>query len=125
MSICFGEYLVLRGKLLPRAVLTLLDKQLQNRPHIGELAVRKGWLNWGEVLGVLSAAERNLVRFGQAAMDQGLLTEGQISQLIREQQQAAKSLEDCILELGFMDADALRAEKVSYQRELQSAVEPL
>ena len=122
-AISFGEYLVLRRRITPRAVLSVLKKQTRSRPHLGELAVRKGWTNWAEVLGTLSLAERRRVRFGQAAIERGLLSEEQVQFLIREQQSATPSLADCILDLGLMEPEDLEHEKAGF--ESQQCVEPL
>lgn len=121
MSTGFGEYLVLRRLLTPRAVLQVLKMQARARPHLGELAVHRGWLTWGQVLGVISLSEQLKLRFGEAAAREGLLTTEQIDELLREQQSATPSLADSIVELGFLDRHVLEREQRNYEQGVQMA----
>lgn len=121
MSTGFGEYLVLRRLLTPRAVLQVLKNQARSRPHLGELAVHRGWLTWGQVLGVISLSEQLKLRFGEAATREGLMTEEQIEELLREQQSATPTLADCIVELGFLDRHVLEREQRNYEQGVQMA----
>jgi hypothetical protein len=119
MSTGFGEYLVLRRLLTPRAVLQVLKHQVRSRPHLGELAVHKGWLTWGQVLGVVSLAEQTDSRFGESAVREGLLTSDQVELLLAEQEAATPALADCILDLGFFDRHILEREQRNYETSLQ------
>lgn len=121
MSTGFGEYLVLRRLLTPRAVLQVLKNQARSRPHLGELAVHRGWLTWGQVLGVISLSEQLKLRFGEAAAREGLMTEEQIDELLREQEAATPTLSDCIVELGFLDRHVLEREQANYEQGVQMA----
>lgn len=115
MSTGFGEYLVLRRLLTPRAVLQVLKQQARARPHVGELAVHKGWLTWGQVLGVVSLAEWTRKRFGETAVLEGLLTQEQVDGLLAEQEATTPSLEACLLELGFLDRHVLDREHRNFE----------
>ena len=121
MSTGFGEYLVLRRLLTPRAVLQVLKNQARSRPHLGELAVHRGWLTWGQVLGVISLSEQLKLRFGEAATREGLMTDEQIEELLREQQAATPTLADCIVELGVLDRHGLEREQRNYEQGVQMA----
>jgi hypothetical protein len=121
MSIGFGEYLVLRRLVTPRAVLQVLKNQARARPHLGELAVKKGWLTWGQVLGVVSLSEQLKIRFGEAATREGLMTLAQIEQLLQEQESATPSLVDCIVDLGFLDRHVLEREQKNYETGMEMA----
>jgi hypothetical protein len=121
MSTGFGEYLVLRRLLTPRAVLQVLKNQGRNRPHLGELAVHRGWLTWGQVLGVISLGEQLKLRFGEAAAREALLSDAQVEELLQEQQAATPSLADCIVELGFLDRHVLEREQRNYEQGVQMA----
>ncbi len=121
MSIGFGEYLVLRRLLTPRAVLQVLKNQARSRPHMGELAVHRGWLTWGQVLGIVSLGEQVKLRFGEAALREGLMTQEQIDELLREQEAATPALADCIVELGFLDRHVLEREQRNYETGVQMA----
>ena len=124
MSTGFGEFLVLRRLLTPRAVLNVLKHQARARPHIGELAVHKGWLTWGQVLGTVSLAERMQQRFGDTAQKEGLLTESQVELLLKEQEAATPSLADCILDLGFIDRHGLDREVANFEATLKLTRKP-
>jgi hypothetical protein len=119
MSTGFGEYLVLRRLLTPRAVLQVLKHQVRSRPHVGELSVHKGWLTWGQVLGVVSLAEQTRQRFGETAVHEGLLTQTQVDTLLAEQEAATPALADCILDLGFLDRHVLDREQRNYETSMQ------
>ena len=119
MSTGFGEYLVLRRLLTPRAVLQVLKHQVRSRPHVGELAVHKGWLTWGQVLGLVSLAEQMELRFGEMAIREGLLTAEQVELLLAEQEAATPALPDCLLDLGFFDRHELEREQRNYETSQQ------
>ncbi|MSR47915.1 MAG: hypothetical protein EXS13_12780 [Planctomycetes bacterium] len=121
MSTGFGEYLVLRRLLTPRAVLQVLKNQARSRPHLGELAVHRGWLTWGQVLGVISLAEQLKLRFGEAATREGLLNATQVDELLHEQESATPTLADCIVDLGFLDSHVLEREQGNYEQGIQMA----
>ncbi len=121
MSTGFGEYLVLRRLLTPRAVLQVLKNQARSRPHLGELAVHRGWLSWGQVLGVISLGEQLKLRFGESAAREGLLTDAQVDDLLKEQEAATPTLADCIVELGFLDRHVLEREQGNYEQGIQMA----
>lgn len=121
MSTGFGEYLVLRRLLTPRAVLQVLKNQARSRPHLGELAVHRGWLSWGQVLGVISLGEQLKLRFGEAAVREALLSEAQVDELLKEQESATPTLADCIVELGFLDRHVLEREQGNYEQGIQMA----
>ena len=125
MSTGFGEFLVLRRLLTPRAVLNVLKHQARARPHIGELAVHKGWLTWGQVLGIVSLAERMQQRFGDTAEKEGLLKTVQIELLLTEQEAATPSLSDCIVDLGFIDRHVLERELLNFEATLKLVRKPV
>jgi len=125
MSTGFGEFLVLRRLLTPRAVLNVLKHQARARPHIGELAVHKGWLTWGQVLGIVSLAERMQQRFGDTAEKEGLLKAAQIELLLTEQEAATPSLSDCIVDLGFIDRHVLERELLNFKATLKLVRKPV
>jgi hypothetical protein len=125
MSTGFGEFLVLRRLLTPRAVLNVLKHQARARPHIGELAVHKGWLTWGQVLGIVSLAERMQQRFGETAEKEGLLKTAQIELLLTEQEAATPSLADCIVDLGFIDRHVLERELLNFEATLKLVRKPV
>ena len=121
MSIGFGEYLVLRRLITPRAVLQVLKNQARARPHLGELAVHRGWLTWGQVLGVVSLSEQIKLRFGECATREGLMTQEQVDQLLEEQEAATPSLAESVVELGFLDRHVLEREQKNYETGMQMA----
>jgi hypothetical protein len=121
MTTGFGEYLVLRRLLTPRAVLQVLKNQARARPHLGELAVHRGWLTWGQVLGVVSLSEQVKLRFGETAVREALLSQVQVEELLVEQDSATPRLEDCIVELGFLDRHVLERERRNFEQGMEMA----
>lgn len=116
----FGEYLVLHRRVTAQAVLQVLKKQARSRPHVGELAARRSWMTWAQVLGVLSLCDQKGGRFGDVAVSQGILTRDQLDQLLAEQRAATPRLEDCILDLGLMEWEQIEEEKARYLAEIGS-----
>ncbi len=121
MSLSFGEYLVLHGLISPQSVVQILKRQQRSRPLLGELAVHRGWLGWGQVLGALSVAEQFGLRFGDALQQENLISEDKLEQLIAEQRAATPTLEDVILELGLLDRRQLLAAREAFNKAVTAA----
>jgi hypothetical protein len=83
--------------------------------------VHRGWLTWGQVLGVISLGEQLKLRFGEAAVREGMLTDSQVEELLKEQEAATPTLADCIVDLGFLDRHVLEREQRNYEQGIQMA----
>jgi len=125
MSAGFGEYLVLRRKVSPRAVLHLLKCRHRLRPQIGELAARRGWLSWGQVLGVVGVMERDDRRFGETAVSMHLLTEAQVGTLLREQAAATLTLPQLLIDLKILTRTELDREQRLFEKSRPHELESL
>jgi len=76
-----GRYLYYRGKIPYSALIKALSWQRSNRPSIGDIAVRWGWLNQQTVLRILNF-KGPLVLFGERGVQLGLFTPFQVRTLL-------------------------------------------
>lgn len=98
-----GEYLSLRRRLDARALLQVLNHQSRARPHVGELAVERGWLSWTQVLEVVQEGKSCDLRFGQLAVRRGWLRPAQVDELLAQQRRATPRLTEVARGLGLLD----------------------
>lgn len=80
----FGLFLYLRGIISYRELIQALVWQRNQRPSVGQIAQRWGWLN-DEEIGCILANRTYQGRFGERAMRMGLLNKLQIGALLRFQ----------------------------------------
>jgi hypothetical protein len=76
-----GRYLYYRGFITYRTLIDAVVWQRKQRPVIGEIALRWGWLNAGAIERVLRAG-RGLGRFGENAVGLDLLSSFQVKVLL-------------------------------------------
>jgi len=76
-----GRYLFYRGYISYQTLIDALVWQRKQRPIIGDLAQRWGWLDAAEIGHICRAGGRRC-RFGEKAMELGLLTSFQVKTLI-------------------------------------------
>lgn len=83
-KLLFGHYLYYAGIIDFRTIIHALIWQKVNRPRVGELAQRFGWLSNKEVLTILR--HRTISRpFGKSAVDMGVLSEAQLKTILFRQ----------------------------------------
>lgn len=83
-KLLFGHYLYYCGITDWQTIIKALVWQRTQRPRVGEIGKRFGWLNNADILTILR--KRNLAdSFGKSAVSLGLLTERQLSLIIFQQ----------------------------------------
>lgn len=80
----FGHYLFSCGAISYRQLIDALVWQRRQRPSIGELALRFGWLR-PEGVARIGRERGPYARFGERAVRLGLLSAGQVQALLRHQ----------------------------------------
>jgi hypothetical protein len=99
----FGQYLYHRGLIPFSALLGALTWQRKQRPVIGQIAQRWGWLNDGEIREILTC--RKLGRFGDRAEDLGLLSSLQVRAILLHQRTRQGKIGSYFIEQGLLSID--------------------
>lgn len=107
-----GLYLYYRGVISYAEMIEALVWQRRQRPILGTLAERWGWLSAGDVQNINRMTGRR-GRFGARAVDLGYLTPFQVQVLLRHQRQLQKRFGQYFVEQGMLS----NAEIDAYIRE--------
>ncbi|MDA8165238.1 MAG: DnaJ domain-containing protein [Desulfobacteraceae bacterium] len=97
----FGHYLYYSGMITWRMIIQALIWQRMQRPRLGQLGQRFGWLTTEGVLQVLRDS-RYSRPFGQTALDLGLLNERQLKILLFQQKRLQKKIGEFFLQEGIL-----------------------
>ncbi len=104
----FGIYLYYRGLIPYQALIAALVWQRGQRPSIGEIACRWGWLDETSMRLILGA-KGPFSRFGQRAIRLGLLTPFQVQTLLRYQQNLHKRIGQYFVESALLTDEQIEA----------------
>ncbi len=102
----FGLFLYYQGTIPFNAVISAISWQRQQRPTIGEIARRWGWLNDVQIRQVLNLRKAG-ARFGERAEQLDLLSQLQVKALLLHQRSRQKQMGEFFIEQGFFDAETL------------------
>ncbi len=98
----FGTYLYYRGLISFKTLIWALNWQRQQRPAMGQIAKRWGWLEDQEVAQILKS--HKLGRFGERAERLGLLSTLQVRALLLHQRSRQHKLGAYFVEQGILTA---------------------
>ncbi len=101
-----GIYLYYRGNIPYHALIEALVWQRRQRPNLGYIAMRWGWLTEAAVRSVL-AARQPAGRFGEKAIRLGLLRPHQVQTLLAYQRSRQQRLGLFFVEQGYLSAAQL------------------
>jgi hypothetical protein len=96
----FGLFLYYRGLIPFKTLISGLIWQRRQRPAIGQIAHRWGWLNEMEINQVLSC--RKIGTFGERAEHLGLLSSIQVRAILLHQRSRQGKLGDFFVEQGLL-----------------------
>lgn len=116
----FGLYLYYRGYISYQQLIAALVWQRAQRPAIGEIARRWGWLDETSLRRVLTSRGA-FSRFGQRAIQLGVLTPFQVQTLLRYQRNLHKRLGQYFVEsnlLSAQDIEKLAEELTSHNQQV-------
>ena len=102
----FGLYLYYLGIIPFNAVISAITWQRRQRPVLGDIAKRWGWLDDEQVKQILNHRGGG-PRFGERAESLGLLTSLQVRALLIHQRTRQKQMGHYFIEQGFLDEDEL------------------
>ncbi len=90
-KLLFGHYLFYCGVTNWRTIIKALVWQRTERPRLGEIGQRFGWLTNADINNILQ--KRKLSRsFGRSAVDMGLLTDSQLRLMVFQQNRLQKKI---------------------------------
>ncbi len=105
---------------LQRAGLPELLKTCANRdPRIGQLCLRKGWLDNSKIHRLLTLQGDRELRFGEAAVEAGLLTPGQVDGALKLQSNRFLLFLDTLLDFRVVVEDQIEGLLEEYREELR------
>lgn len=102
----FGLFLYYQGMIPFSALIAAISWQRQQRPALGEIAKRWGWLNDHQIRQVLKVRKGG-AKFGERAEQLGLLSPLQTKALLLHQRSRQKQMGHFFLEQGFFDTATL------------------
>jgi putative phosphotransacetylase len=115
-----GEHLVGKKALRHEQVGMLLDEQRDNATigvsaRIGEIAVRKGWVDADEVTAALASQAQEVIDHsdtGQILLTLGWITPAQLGEAQRRCERTSESMEEVIAELRYCAPEKLRVAEI-------------
>ena len=102
----FGRYIYYRGRIPYSSLIRSLGWQRSQRPVLGDIAVRWGWLNTVGIQRIIGSRHAR-GRFGEKAMDLGLLSSFQVKTLLFYQRSHQKRLGQYFVEQGLLSREEL------------------
>ncbi len=102
----FGLFLYYLGIVSFKDLISTITRQRRQRPQIGDIAKRWGWLNDHHIRQIIAHRGKPL-RFGEKAEQLGLLTPVQIRTLLYYQRTRQQQLGEYFIEQGLFDRDTL------------------
>ncbi len=102
----FGLFLYYRGVIPFNAVISAIAWQRQQRPVLGEIARRWGWLSDQQIKQIL-AYRNGGCKFGERAEQLGLLSSLQVRAIVLHQRSRQRQMGLYFIEQGFFDAETL------------------
>ncbi len=99
----FGLYLYYRGLIPFKLLLNALNWQSKQRPTIGKIALRWGWLNDQNIGQILTC--KKLGRFGERAESLGLLSSLQVRAILLHQRTRQDKLGSYFIEQGLLNTE--------------------
>jgi hypothetical protein len=102
----FGLFLYYLGIVPFKVLISAITWQRRQRPQIGDIAKRWGWLNDHHIRQIIAHRGKPL-RFGEKAEQLGLLTPVQVRTLLYYQRTRQQQLGEYFVEQGLLDQDML------------------
>ena len=104
----FGRFLYYKGAIEQKDLITALTQQSSQRPRIGHLAQKWGWLSDEEMKKILTY-KGPFARFGEKALRMGILTREQVQSLLWFQRSSQQKIGDFFVEQGVISEEELKS----------------
>lgn len=102
----FGQFLYYQGIIPFAAMITAITWQRRQRPALGAIAKRWGWLNDADIKSIINH-HAGLQKFGERAEKLGLLTQLQVRTLLFHQRSQQQQIGKYFVENGYVDEQTL------------------
>lgn len=102
----FGLFLYYQGLIPFNALISAITWQRQQRPALGDIAKRWGWLNEAQIKQILGH-RKGACKFGERAEQLGLLSALQVRALLLHQRTRQKQMGQYFIEQGFFGKETL------------------
>ncbi len=98
------------GAISAEQYLEALDKQQNDRPSLGQLALELGFLSTQQVREILQIqSEGHVSRFGEIALSMGMIQRTQLAELLMEQLEREKPIQFYLEEICDCSPEEIRA----------------
>ncbi len=106
----FGLYVYYRGLVPFRTLISALAWQRRQRPNLGEIALRWGWMKQGDIDAICRYRPYggHYKRFGERAIDLNLLNQRQLQTLLYYQRTQQRRLGEYFIEQGLLTSAQLQ-----------------
>ncbi len=101
-----GQYLYFRGKISFGSMINALVWQRKQRPSIGDIALRWGWLDAEGLTRIIKVCDRPRL-FGEKAVELGLLTIFQVNTILLYQRSQQMRLGDYFVQQNIVSTDEM------------------
>ena len=98
----FGQFLYYLGIIPFATMITAITWQRRQRPALGEIAKRWGWLNDSDIKNIINY-HAGLQKFGERAEKLGLLTQLQVRTLLFHQRSQQQQIGNYFIDNGYVD----------------------
>jgi hypothetical protein len=106
-QLLFGQFLYFSGAITWRMIIQAIIWQRSQRPRLGHLGQRFGWLTGDDVLQIVRGSKLSQP-FGQTAINIGLLNERQVRILLFQQQRLQKKIGEFFLQQNILTPEQLQ-----------------
>ncbi len=107
----FASYLHTKGIITGEQLAQALKLQLDDRPLLGNLAMREGKINANQFMKIIMAqANSQSLSFGTIAVELGFLTPDDVSQLLILQSESVPPLSAFLIKIGAITQEQKRRE---------------
>jgi hypothetical protein len=115
-----ATYLYRNGLVSADQVLEAAERQVNDRPPIGRLALEQKLMTMHQVAEVLAAQADARKAFGRIAVERGFLREIDVARLLMIQNDRTKPIDDYLVAMGAIDQQTIRDEYARAREEVIS-----
>lgn len=109
------------GLITAEQLVAALERQIEQMPQLGQVAIEEGKLNVNELFSVLRVqADLPQERFGETAIELNLLSREEVAELLLLQSERKRPLHSILVEIGAIPADVVHARLEAYKRGMES-----
>jgi len=112
----FVLFLVRIGHITPEQAIEVLGRHVASRPSLGKLALDKRTMSVGQVFDVLKVQANDHRLFGEVASALGFLDDESVHELLCEQLERTRTVDDVLVGDGYLSDEQVRATRMAFHR---------